>query len=45
MSQDVAGKRVMIPNLYTIKYHTDTEGEMDKKDISERRVTDGGTRS
>ena len=45
MSQDVAGKRVMIPNFYTIKCRRDTEGEMDRNDISESRVTDVGARS
>jgi len=31
MSRVVAGKRVMIPNLYTIKCRGDREGEIDKK--------------
>jgi hypothetical protein len=44
-SHAVAGKRVMIPNFYTIKCRRDTEGERDRNDISERRVSDVSTRS
>jgi hypothetical protein len=44
-SHVVVGKRVMVPNLYTIKRRRDTEGKINKNYISEHRVTEVGTRS